>query len=295
VEPPETILSNIGSLAKLYPIRDVKDMSWLKNVNPLSDLVILDGYHFDTDYQMFIKQLGIKLIVIDDNADIYYHADLIINHGSSTIVTKYRKKEFTKVLTGFDYLILRKAFLNAAKKTRHIANIDSALICMGGADPKNLTQKYLDAVLKSGLFSEINVVVGGANNMKLVNVYQECSNVSVAIHHNVNAVYLIDLIMRSHIVVSPASTMSLEVCCVKAGLLTGTIVDNQENILKQLIDYKCCRSIGDLELATEETIITELNELADVALINKMMKNQKASIDGNSANRVRKSIKELLN
>jgi UDP-2,4-diacetamido-2,4,6-trideoxy-beta-L-altropyranose hydrolase len=295
VEPMETIKAMIEPLAKLHSLRSPKDLTWLENINAKSDVVLLDGYDFDAEYQQHIKQFGIKLVMIDDNADMNYYADLIINHGSSTIVSKYRKEALTKVLAGFDYLILRKAFLNAAKKQRQIDHVDTVLICMGGADPKELSRKYLLAALNSGLFSKVNIILGGANDTCLEDVYYAFENFTVDIHRNINAIELIDLILESQIVISPASTISLEVCCVKAGLLTGTMVNNQENILRQLIDHNCCSTIGNLELASEENIILALTELANVAKINTMMRNQQTSIDGDSHTRVTEAIKALLN
>jgi UDP-2,4-diacetamido-2,4,6-trideoxy-beta-L-altropyranose hydrolase len=295
VEPTEAIKAMIEPFAKLHSLRSAKDMTWLEKINAKSDVVLVDGYHFDAEYQQHIKQFGFKMVMIDDNADVQYYADLIINHGSSTIVSKYRKEGYTRILTGFDYLILRKTFLNEAKKSRQIANVDTALICMGGADPKKLTPKYLLAVLKSGLFAKVNVVLGGANEVRLENLFDVDNYTNVAVYRNIKDIELIDLILESQIVICPASTISLEVCCVKAGLLTGTMVNNQENILRQLIDHNCCSTIGNLELASEENIILALTELATVAKINSMMRNQQISIDGNSDSRVTEAIKVLLN
>ena len=166
---------------------------------------------------------------------------------------------------------------------------------MGGADPKGLTRKYLLAAINSGLFSKVNIILGGANDTCLEDVYDPFENFSIDIHRNINALELIDLILESQVVICSASTISLEVCCVKAGLLTGTMVNNQENILRQLIDYDCCSNIGNLELASEENIILALTELANVAKINTMMRNQETSIDGNSDTRVTEAIEALLN
>jgi spore coat polysaccharide biosynthesis predicted glycosyltransferase SpsG len=295
LEPSEIIKEMIEPQAKLYSLSSSNDTSWLENINSKSDVVLLDGYYFDAEYQQHIKKLGIKLIMIDDNADMQYYADLIINHGSSTIVSKYRKEGYTRVLAGFDYLILRKPFLYVAKKPRQIAYVDTALICMGGADPKKLTPKYLLSVLKSGLFAKVNVLLGGANKVRLENVDEIYNYTNVAVHRNLNAFELIDLIQQSQIVICPASTISLEVCCVKAGLLTGTMVSNQENILRQLVDHNCCSTVGDLELASEENIIVALYELANVVKINTMMRNQQTSIDGDSHTRVTEAIRALLN
>ena len=42
-------------------------------------IVVLDGYHFDTNYQTKIKQKGCKLVCIDDLHDKHFVADIIIH------------------------------------------------------------------------------------------------------------------------------------------------------------------------------------------------------------------------
>jgi spore coat polysaccharide biosynthesis predicted glycosyltransferase SpsG len=44
------------------------------------EIVILDNYYFDTDYQIKIKKKGCKLVCIDDLHNKHYVADLVINH-----------------------------------------------------------------------------------------------------------------------------------------------------------------------------------------------------------------------
>ena len=47
------------------------------------DIVVLDNYFFTTDYQKKIKNIGCKLVCIDDMHDKHYVADAVINHGPS--------------------------------------------------------------------------------------------------------------------------------------------------------------------------------------------------------------------
>jgi UDP-2,4-diacetamido-2,4,6-trideoxy-beta-L-altropyranose hydrolase len=45
------------------------------------EIVVLDGYQFDSDYQKEIKSRGSKLVCIDDFHDQHFYADLVINHA----------------------------------------------------------------------------------------------------------------------------------------------------------------------------------------------------------------------
>jgi spore coat polysaccharide biosynthesis predicted glycosyltransferase SpsG len=101
-KPSTAICAILEPIAEVHNLQSEDDLIWLKTVNPNNDLVVLDGYQFNTQYHKDIKQLGIKLVVIDDNADIHYCADLIINHGSPKIISKYRTEPYTRILPGFN-------------------------------------------------------------------------------------------------------------------------------------------------------------------------------------------------
>jgi len=128
--------------------KGIKDeLSEISDLVGKNDILVLDGYNFDSSYQLAVKNKVKKLVMIDDQANWHYYTDLVINHGSSLIEKKYKKEDYTKVLTGFKYSILRKDFLLAARKQRQVSIVDTLFICFGGADPFNATVKVLQAAL----------------------------------------------------------------------------------------------------------------------------------------------------
>src|SRR5690349_8258024 len=54
-----------------------------------ADLVVLDGYHFDSNYQQQVKARGAVLAVIDDLHDQEMFADLVINHAPGVHPSNY--------------------------------------------------------------------------------------------------------------------------------------------------------------------------------------------------------------
>ena len=109
-----------------------------------NQIVVLDGYNFNTAYQLEIKAKGNKLVCIDDLHDKEFVADLIINHAPGVKPEDYSAQPHTQFALGLDYALLRPAFLQQALKPRKIEKIETALICFGGSDPKNLTQSTLE-------------------------------------------------------------------------------------------------------------------------------------------------------
>jgi UDP-2,4-diacetamido-2,4,6-trideoxy-beta-L-altropyranose hydrolase len=261
-----------------------------------TDVVVTDGYQFDEEYQQFIKSKVRKLVMVDDMADKHYYADLIINHGDASIKDKYRKELYTKILAGFSYSIIRNEFLSAAKTQRKISKIDSVFICMGGADPFNITIKAVSACLQCDFISRLIVVTGSAytNRDELKKVLGNANNKKITYEENITALRMVELINLSEIAIAPASSIAMEICCVKAGLICGTVIDNQEAILKQLIDSGCCLSLGDFNTASVQDIAGYLKKLNNNNLTTSIMQKQAAAVDGFSGDRILHEFKTLV-
>ena len=82
------------------------------------DIVVLDNYFFTTEYQIIIKNVGCKLVCIDDMHDKHYVADAVINHGPSLRENQFSVESYTKLCLGLDYALLRKPFLNVIPRKR---------------------------------------------------------------------------------------------------------------------------------------------------------------------------------
>jgi len=92
--------------------------------------VVVDGYHFDGDYQKIIKEAGLNLLFIDDygHAD-YYPADIVLNQNIHADEDLYRNRaSYTKLLLGTRYVLLRREFLRWQGYKREMPDI--APICL---------------------------------------------------------------------------------------------------------------------------------------------------------------------
>ena len=71
------------------------------------DIVVIDGYHFDTSYQRNLLEAKIKLVCIDDLHDKEFLAHMIVNHAPGVKSDKYLAPEGTQYLLGPKYALLR--------------------------------------------------------------------------------------------------------------------------------------------------------------------------------------------
>ena len=126
--------------------------------------VALDGYQFDANFQSGLKEVGCRLLVVDDygHADSY-HADFVLNQNLSAGEVLYaRRDSATELLLGPRFALLRREFLGNHRAARAIPErATKLLVSLGGADADNVTKKVIEALAGSGL--EVKVAVGGSN------------------------------------------------------------------------------------------------------------------------------------
>jgi len=214
-----------------------------------NEIVVLDNYYFTTDYQKVIKAKGCKLVCIDDMHDKHYVADVVINHAPLRR-DLFSNSIYTRLLIGFDFALLRGDFFQNQFNSHTPHTMNTAFLCMGGADFNNLTSRVLDDLMAINTLEAVIIVVGNAyqyfENLKSkVNDYSKRKKIHL--FQNLNAKELINQMNRSDFAIVPCSTILLETVSQKLPILTGYYVENQKEIAKYLKEkYKNIQVIGNL-------------------------------------------------
>lgn len=286
-EIPESLSLKIRNSYKYYKISSGKDFDLYESLLKSNDIVVLDGYNFDTSYQLRIRSFKVKIVVIDDFVASKYFADVVINHGLDKPSDYYGAVQaFCKVYTGFKHVIVRKVFLDYARESKNINEIETLFICMGGADPFQLTQKTLQAAARLNLFKRIIVVTGPAfkHISTLTDFIENIQKETVISHyHNISGDHIAELMNESQVAICPSSTISLEACCIRVGLLTGYGIDNQRAIHDQLIEKQCAMSVGDFNSITVTDLEIAIKNISSVKVVQCLITNQVEVFDGLSA------------
>lgn len=241
-------------------IRIKEESSFFKTLNP-KDIAVIDGYDFDTSYQEQIKDTGCKLVCIDDTCDQEFVADLIINHSPGVKVIDYSAKEYTKFALGLEYALLRPAFLYWAQKPRKIDKIDSVLICFGGADYKNLTERTLNIALSFREFAKIVVITGSAYGFadSLIRLVQTDTRVSY--HHSIDENEMLALMRTSDLAIVPASSVMIEALSQKMVVISGYYIENQKKAYAAALNDQLIFGIGDFFNFTKQLLKEKLFEI----------------------------------
>ena len=207
------------------------------------EIVVLDNYFFDTGYQRAIKQKGCRLVCIDDMHNKHYVADIVINHGQ-TNPELFDIEPYTKLCLGFDWALLRKPFLEAAKKKRISSDIiKKVTVCFGGSDIHDITGYFVSQVLQLPMVSSVTAVVGDA--YKPHSPLKEDKR--LVYRSRLTAQEMADLFNNSDLVICSASSVCIEALACGAKVAVGWYVDNQKNFYYLLSSNGWAIGLGYVE------------------------------------------------
>ncbi|MEA5479322.1 UDP-2,4-diacetamido-2,4,6-trideoxy-beta-L-altropyranose hydrolase [Pseudanabaena galeata UHCC 0370] len=252
--------------------------------------VVVDGYHFGTEYQKIIKDSGTRLLFIDDfgHADHYY-ADLVLNQNISANQKLYINREpYTKLLLGTEYTLLRREFWQWRDWQREVNPIASKiLITLGGSDPDNVTLKVIQALNLLNKDKLETIVVIGGSNPHYECLQKEVADASLAISLQRNVSNMPELMAWADLAIAAGGSTNWELAFMGLPSLVITIADNQQAIAVELDRQGVIINLGWHQDVTIEQISLVLRELiGDRHKREDMSKKGRKLVDGNGASRV---------
>jgi UDP-2,4-diacetamido-2,4,6-trideoxy-beta-L-altropyranose hydrolase len=128
--------------------------------------LVLDGYDFGPAYQLSLRDVQWRLMVIDDDGRHEgYHADVVLNQNAGAAAVLYgRRTHSARMLLGCQYAMLRREFRKTPTRVVKSEFVSQILLTLGGADQGNVTEELL-AILDScrPADCQIQAVIGPAN------------------------------------------------------------------------------------------------------------------------------------
>ena len=224
------------------------EASWLAaDFLQAPDVLIVDGYHFDDDYQRRLRGSQCRLVAVDDLHAWPVLADVLLNHSPGVTPADYHPLGATTFLLGPAFSLLRRQFLEAAAPPRLVARPASALVCFGGADPLRLTERSLRALLALPPVQRVTLVVGGAfgDPGALRALAARHPALAISIRQNVAAPALVELLQQHDVAVVPASTVLIEALVLGCPVITGYYADNQRHLADYVQAQGQAVSVGD--------------------------------------------------
>jgi UDP-2,4-diacetamido-2,4,6-trideoxy-beta-L-altropyranose hydrolase len=281
-EPDNHILNDINKVAhRLVILSHPEDVSDFNNeLNPYltgSEIVVLDGYSFITEYETTVKKHAAAVIAIDDIPSRHFVADGIINFCGSIQPTDYSKEFYTQLYLGLDYLFLRNPFLRSLPTNKSFK--DRLLLNMGGADPENATHKIIQQILDIGFSGDIEVIIGQSYPFKdslesLIHSYS-----FITLNQGLSTPEIFETMSHCTMAILPPSTVALEYLSTGGLLFLHQTAENQQCIKEYLIKEKLAIDYSEFtELVKVNTHIHKLTSVVEATGV----------FDGSSLKRVKR-------
>jgi UDP-2,4-diacetamido-2,4,6-trideoxy-beta-L-altropyranose hydrolase len=224
----------------------IPDLNRFKRIEPnffelgelVCDLLVIDHYGLDIEYEKNIRKFSKKIWIVDDLANRAHDCDLLIDQTYGRNPDDYKKlvPDYCKVLAGSDYILLREDFIKlrpkALNKRKNTKKIERILICMGGSDPKNYTLKALELIKESNFKGTIDIVLGFTENNKSV-IESYAKNLVNQSFFYTNA-KMSDLILQADLAIGASGSGLWERYCLGLPSVLMITADNQKVIYNTL-------------------------------------------------------------
>ena len=282
-QPSEATLKLLAKQG--VPVKSLKNNAlaeFLEQINT-NDVVVLDGYGFDVDYQKAARDKAHKLVFIDDLMLGKQVADVVINHAGDVTAADYDTEPYTTLLLGAGYALVNPAFRQKAqpKEGEH-----KAFVNMGGADPHNVSREVVELLLDQNPDLRITVVLGSANPH--ADSFADLPQDRLSIQQNLSARQMARVIGGSGLSVVAASTIAYEVATVSRPMVIIQTADNQSRLVSFMRDRHLTLGTLTLPLAPDK-----LQAAVKKARLTPTIFKQRIVFDGKAAERYRQVFRQL--
>lgn len=249
--------------------------------------VVVDGYEFESDLHVSLKQAGGRVMAIDDYPRLpYYDAEILLDQNFEGENHQYPVAPGCRTLLGVRYALLRPEFVAVRQEGRdHPSQAHRILVTMGAADPQNLTSVVVEALAGSDFFDlDVTVVIGSAN-LHAASVAAAAEKAGFRVERDVGV--MAGLMAEADIAISSAGTTLWELCCVGLPTVTLEIADNQRHSAEALAQAGVTVNLGWYESVTPELVRETVGPLiSDRSARETMSRAGQELVDGTGVERV---------
>jgi UDP-2,4-diacetamido-2,4,6-trideoxy-beta-L-altropyranose hydrolase len=265
------------------------------NIDITTDILVVDLPAINEEYLLDLRSRAKFLVNIDDHtSNVRFCSDILVRPNFNEGVN-HLYSGTTRYLSGKDYIILGKQFEVFARKRRAIpTEPKSILVCFGGSDPENLTQRLIPTLEQIAFKPRIDLVLGASFSSvseieKLVSRQKRYS-----LHKN--ASNMAQLMWGADLAVISGGTLMYEACTL--GTPAIIISQNQEQDDEaRLFDQKGAIVYLGLHNKIDNPKIRRTIEaiLSDAPLRRRLSQEAKKLIEPYGAERIAKIIIEDFN
>lgn len=258
------------------------------------DLLVIDHYGLDKDYEEQARGWAKRIAVIDDLADRSHDCDVLLDMTYGRKQNDYRDllPDDCTVLCGTEYALLRPQFTQARPASlecrKNLNSPPRVLVSLGSTNLHDVTGTVLKALAGyQGQKLAMDVVMGsGAFAYDEVKALTQNIPLHEVVLHT-DTPHMADLMMQADLAIGAGGTSSWERCCLGLPTLLVELADNQSMIADQLDQAGAVINLGRLGNFDPANFVQIMDDLLNSReTLGRMSAKASAICDGRGSERV---------
>jgi UDP-2,4-diacetamido-2,4,6-trideoxy-beta-L-altropyranose hydrolase len=265
----------------------VQTLEVMESLSP--ELLIVDHYALDVEWEKKLRGKVSKIFVIDDLADREHDCDFLLDQTYGRECCDYEKlvPTFCQLLLGSEYALLRPEFYEWRERSlerRERPTLKNILVSMGGVDPDNYTESVLSSLARSNLNTNITVtVVLGKNSPHINKVREFAAKMPFDTQVLTEVNNMAEIMTYSDLAIGASGATTWERCCLGLPTLSIILAENQKTIARNL------ERVGAQRVVEAEKVEDLLKSLT-VNNLKKMAFAAAQLVDGKGAGRIYSNV-----
>lgn len=263
-----------------------------------TDWLVVDHYALDAQWERTIAEAVGQIMVVDDLADRDHECALLLDQNvlSSQAHQQYqaRVNKGCKLLLGPQFALLRPEYeLLADALPERDGNISRVLVFVGGSDPHNLTERYLEALnLREFDHLSVDVVIGKNHPSPEVVKRQVTKRSKTQLYSGLPS--LAALMVRADLMLGAGGATNWERMCLGLNSIVASVAQNQKDINQTLGIQKLINFAGDAAQLEINQIREAIQLVLDSPEYNQQQSNaMRHIVDGRGTKHVIQSLKDI--
>ena len=229
------------------------------------DLLIVDHYGLEQQWEQAIRPYVCRILVIDDLANRNHDCDYLLDQNlRDDSILRYARcvPHGSQQFLGPQYALLRPEFDEADLERTRDGNVAHLLVFFGGTDPGDQTLKVLDALRALGQMAPRSVLVLGPAHPHRDIVYERAAGLA--------GVQVLDatdqmarLIAQADLALGTCGVAAWERCALGLPALVVVTAENQREDAEILCRLGAVRHLGDADGVSAEQWTSALQEVMD--------------------------------
>lgn len=262
------------------------DINVIESNYRFSDLLIVDHYEADENYQLQLYEKNIKWLQLDSHAKVKFYANWVMHGSPGATLELYeplRKNVNTKFLLGPEYCIIKENVLKLGEKRHNRRSLEKVIICFGGGDDRGATIRCIESIdfeANDNLKFYVSISPYNFDYEKVVG-YEDKGFIEIIdrneLHLKMN---------ESDLAIVAPGMISYESAYLGLPMILVTIADNQIINAKAWESYGCGISLGSVEELNKNLNNTLSFLKTSLKIFSDMSENCLKIIDGKGVKRI---------